>query len=52
MPLSLGIFLVFSSLKQLFPQEESPFFEIKTWYFMPSGFIYAFLSGLVGSTAR
>ncbi|NCQ98596.1 MAG: sulfite exporter TauE/SafE family protein [Microcystis aeruginosa L211-101] len=50
LPLVLGIFLVFSSLKQLFPQEENPFFEIKTWYFMPSGFIYAFLSGLVGST--
>jgi uncharacterized membrane protein YfcA len=50
LPLVLGIFLVLSSLKQLFPQQENPFFEIKTWYFMPSGFIYAFLSGLVGST--
>jgi len=25
-------------------------FEVKSWYFLPAGFIYAFLSGIVGST--
>ncbi|MEG3435600.1 sulfite exporter TauE/SafE family protein [Pannus brasiliensis CCIBt3594] len=49
LPLVLGIFLVFSSVSQLF-QQNNPFFKIRTWYFMPAGLIYAFLSGLVGST--
>ncbi len=25
-------------------------FDVKAWYFLPAGFIYAFLSGIVGST--
>jgi uncharacterized protein len=49
LPLVLGIFLVVSSVSQLF-QQNNPFFKIRTWYFMPAGLIYSFLSGLVGST--
>jgi uncharacterized protein len=49
LPFVLGIFLVVSSVSQLF-QQNNPFFKIRTWYFMPAGLIYSFLSGLVGST--
>jgi uncharacterized membrane protein YfcA len=49
LPLVLGLFLVFSSVSQLF-QQNNPFFKIHTWYFLPAGVVYAFLSGLVGST--
>ncbi len=47
--LLLGIFLILSILTSNLV-ERLNFFKIKTWYFLPAGFIYAFLSGLMGST--
>lgn len=32
------------------PPETQPRWQIKAWYFLPVGFLYAFFSGLIGST--
>jgi len=47
--LLLGIFLIISILTYNLV-ERLKFFKLKTWYFLPAGFIYAFFSGLMGST--
>ncbi len=49
LPLVIGIFLLISAINQLL-QGKNPFFKIRLWYFFPAAIIYAFLSGLVGST--
>ena len=41
-------FLIVSAISFFFQKNEQSF-PVKTWYFLPSGFIYAFLSGLIGS---
>jgi uncharacterized membrane protein YfcA len=51
----VALFLIGSALnyflKNLKPQPEKPQqqFSIETWYFLPAGFIYAILSGIIGS---
>lgn len=44
----LGLFLVSSVFSFGFGDKE-PSFQIQGWFFLPAGFIYAFLSGLIGS---
>jgi len=47
--LLLGLFLLVS----IFTYSLSQHFEalrVQAWYFLPAGFVYAFLSGLIGST--
>lgn len=44
----LAFFLIFSSITSSWGKNES-LFGVKAWYFLPAGFIYAFLSGLLGS---
>jgi uncharacterized membrane protein YfcA len=44
----VGIFLIFSAASYFFKNEEKSF-TVKAWYFLPAGFAYAFLSGLIGS---
>ncbi len=41
-------FLILSSTSFFFKKDENTF-TVKTWYFLPDGFIYAFLSALIGS---
>jgi len=51
----VALFLIGSALnyflKNLKPSSETPQpqFLIQTWYFLPAGFIYAILSGIIGS---
>lgn len=47
--LLIGVFLVISALGFWFKKQETNF-HIKTWYFLPGGFFYAFISGLIGSS--
>ncbi|QDZ41058.1 sulfite exporter TauE/SafE family protein [Euhalothece natronophila Z-M001] len=47
--LLLGIILI-TSIFSYRLAEILPLFQVKSWYFLPVGFIYAFLSGLMGST--
>ncbi|MGK7876105.1 MAG: sulfite exporter TauE/SafE family protein [Xenococcaceae cyanobacterium] len=49
LPILLALFLICSTFSYgLGGNKES--FQVRAWYFLPAGFIYAFLSGLVGST--
>jgi len=45
----LGLFLIISIFTYRLA-ENLTLFQVKAWYFLPAGFIYAFLSGLIGST--
>ncbi len=47
--LLIGLFLLLSVLGCGVKKRESSF-PIKTWYFLPAGFLYAFVSGLIGSS--
>ncbi|ERN41143.1 putative permease [Rubidibacter lacunae KORDI 51-2] len=47
--LLLGLFLIASIFTYNLSQQVSAF-RVRAWYFLPAGFIYAFLSGLIGST--
>ena len=43
----LGLFLVSSVFSLGFGKKQS--FKVPGWFFLPAGFVYAFLSGLIGS---
>ncbi|MDB9311701.1 sulfite exporter TauE/SafE family protein [Spirulina sp. CS-785/01] len=45
----LAFFLIASVISFLF-RKETGGFSVKAWYFLPIGFLYAFFSGLIGST--
>jgi uncharacterized membrane protein YfcA len=47
--LLLGLFLIISVLGYGAGQQK-PSFPVKAWYFLPAGFLYSFLSGLIGSS--
>lgn len=47
--LLLGLLLI-TSIFSYRLAETLPLFKVKKWLFLPAGFIYAFLSGLMGST--
>jgi hypothetical protein len=47
--LLIGLFLV-TSLFNLKGDNKPPMFQIKAWYFLPAGFFYAFISGIIGSS--
>lgn len=44
----LGVFLVASAAGFWF-KPKKPLLQVKGWFFLPAGFVYAFLSGLLGS---
>ncbi|WP_444980531.1 sulfite exporter TauE/SafE family protein [Microseira wollei] len=44
----LGLFLVSSIFTFGFGNKEQSF-KVESWFFLPAGFVYAFLSGLIGS---
>jgi uncharacterized protein len=45
----LAVFLIIYTLSSLFSKKTRSF-SVRAWYFLPAGFIFAFLSGLIGST--
>ena len=47
--LLIAIFLLISGINYLI-KPKTKTFEVKAWYFLPLGFLYAFLSGIIGST--
>ena len=49
LPLLLGVFLLLSAASYGFSGKKQTFI-VRAWYFLPASVIYAFLSGLVGST--
>lgn len=49
LPILLALFLITSTFSYGI-KSDRPFFKVHLWYFLPSGFIFAFLSGLIGST--
>lgn len=48
MGILVAVFLLLSAYSYAF-KGESTSFEVKAWYFLPASFIYAFLSGVIGS---
>jgi uncharacterized protein len=48
LPIVLATFLIISAIGSCFDKKPS-FFKVRAWYFLPAGFIFAFLSGLIGS---
>jgi uncharacterized protein len=51
LPILLAVFLIASTVSYIPSQTASkPAFKVYSWYFLPSGFMFAFISGLIGST--
>ncbi|VEP14688.1 putative membrane transporter protein [Hyella patelloides LEGE 07179] len=50
LPILLAVFLIISTFSYS-PNNQSlkPAFKVYPWYFLPSGFVFAFLSGTIGS---
>jgi uncharacterized membrane protein YfcA len=49
LPFLLALFLIISAIIEV-NSDKFGFFRVRAWYFLPAGLIYAFLSGLMGST--
>lgn len=49
LPILLALFLITSTVSYGI-KGERPYFQVRPWYFLPSGFMFAFFSGLIGST--
>lgn len=51
LPILLAVFLMASTVSYSPSKTQSkPAFKVYSWYFLPSGFLFGFLSGLIGST--
>lgn len=50
LPILLALFLIASTASYGITEKKSSFFKVAPWYFLPSGFVFAFISGLIGST--
>lgn len=50
LPLLLAVFLLVSLISYVPRENSQPSFKVRHWYFLPAGFVFAFLSGMVGST--
>ncbi len=44
----VGLFLFISGINLILKNQEKSF-SVRAWYFLPAGFIYSFLSGIIGS---
>ena len=44
----VALFLLTSAISY-FLRKEKKSFQVRSWYFLPAGFVYAFLSGIIGS---
>ncbi|BAU63563.1 hypothetical protein STA3757_09280 [Stanieria sp. NIES-3757] len=49
LPILLALFLISSTVSYGI-KSDRPTFQVRPWYFLPSGLIFAFFSGLIGST--
>jgi uncharacterized membrane protein YfcA len=47
--LLIGLFIVISVFSFEFGQQER-IFQVEAWHFLPAGFFYAFISGIIGSS--
>lgn len=47
--LIIGLFLV-TSFFNLKGDNKPPVFQVRAWHFLPAGFFYAFISGIIGSS--
>ena len=51
LPILLAVFLIISTISYNWSENSlEPAFTVYPWYFLPSGFVFAFLSGIIGST--
>ena len=51
LPILLAVFLIVSTISYNWSEVSvKPAFTVYPWYFLPSGFVFAFLSGIIGST--
>lgn len=51
LPILLAVFLIASTFSYSSTLESAtPAFKVYPWYFLPSGFLFAFFSGIIGST--
>lgn len=51
LPILLAVFLIASTLSYVPSKNPTkPAFKVHPWYFLPSGFVFALLSGIIGST--
>jgi uncharacterized membrane protein YfcA len=51
LPILLAVFLIVSTISYNWSEDSvKPAFTVYPWYFLPSGFVFAFLSGIIGST--
>lgn len=50
LPILLAVFLIISTISYSWNENAQPAFKVYPWYFLPSGFVFAFLSGIIGST--
>lgn len=51
LPILLAVFLIISTISYSWSENSLKLaFTVYPWYFLPSGFVFAFLSGLIGST--
>lgn len=50
LPILLAVFLIVSTISYSWSENSQPAFKVYPWYFLPSGFVFAFLSGIIGST--
>ena len=51
LPILLAVFLIISTISYSWSENSvQPAFKVYPWYFLPSGFVFAFLSGIIGST--
>jgi len=44
----IGLFLLISGINLIIKNQEKSF-PVRAWYFLPAGFVYSFLSGIIGS---
>lgn len=49
LPILLAVFLIVAAISSSL-DKKLDFFAVRAWYFLPAGLIFAFLSGLIGST--
>ena len=50
LPRILGLFLLFMVALSFIKVKNENIFQVSAWQFLPAGFIYAFISGLIGSS--
>ena len=50
LPKVMGLFLLFMVALSFVKVKNKKYFQVRAWQFLPTGFVYAFISGLIGSS--